>query len=384
MSFEYIDTVEQTNYTVTGATDEAYPAWSAFSIYSKTDKIIFNNKIYEARQTISLPTYYVYNKSEDSLYIPSLSTFKETATFHPTNEFDNRYIFLDDTDTLYKYIGATQITVDPSTINFTNTLLWQNLGIQLNGYIISISYPDLSPLVWKDLGFVNSKKAFDSTNSSQTISDENINLVYTFQTGNVDRVALFNLLAKEIIIKTKVGLAPESPENTKEETFYIYDQEGDNFYDIIMSPIVFNKTQYIKVPTAGTQTITITLVPQNYAKIGDITLGKAKTIGATLDSINFDIKDYSTYGSDTGVSNSYIEGGYRKVNDFTISYLTTDTEVTLKALESLRGKIVVFNLNTEENKDYLKLKGFMRNRPLNYVSNSRKSKINIKLEGRTE
>lgn len=382
--FEYIEIIEQTNYTVTGATDEVYPTWNAFSMYSKTNKVIFSNKIYEARQTISLPTYYVYNKSEDSLYIPSLATFKETATFHPTNEFENRYIYLDDTDTLYKYIGATQITIDPATIDFTDTLTWQNIGVQLNGYIISISYPDISPLYWKDLGFINSRRGFDNTNSSQTISDENTNLVYTFQTGNVDRIALFNLSAKEIIIKTKLGTGSETSDNTVEQTITLYTQVGEHFFDIIYSKIIFNKTQYITIPTAGIQTITITLVPEGYAKIGDINLGKAKTLGVTLDSVNFDIKDYSSYGADAGVSNSYIEGGYRKVNDFTISYLTLETKNVLDALDSLRGKVVVFNLNTEEDKDFLKLKGFMRSRPLNYISNSLKSKINIKLEGRTE
>ena len=384
MSFEYIETVEQTDYTITGATDESYPAWDAFSVYPKTEKVIYNNKIYEARQTISLPTYYVYNKSEKSLYIPSTATFIATATFKPLSTFENRYIYLDDTDVLYKYIGSIETTVDPFTIDFTDTSKWQNLGVQLNGYAISISYPDLSPLYWQDLGNVNSQRAFDNTNSSQTISDENTNLVYIFQTGNVDRIALFNISAKEIIIKTHLGTGVESPENTVEETITLYSQIGDNFYDILYSPIVFNKTQYISIPTAGTQTITITFVPENYAKVGDITLGKARTIGATLDSVNFDIKDYSTYGSDAGASNSYIEGGYRKINDFTISYKTIDTKNVLEALESLRGKVVVFNLENTENKDYLKIKGFMRSRPLNYISNSSKSKINIKIEGRIE
>lgn len=261
---------------------------------------------------------------------------------------------------------------------------WQNLGVQLNGYTISIAYPNLSPLYWEDLGDVNSKKAFDNTNSSQTISDEDTNLIYTFETGNIDRIALFNLSAKEIIIKTHLGTGPESPENTVEETITLYSQIGDNFYDILYSPIVFNKTQYISIPIAGTQTINITFVPENYAKVGDITLGKAKTIGATLDSVNFDIKDYSTYGSDAGASNSYVEGGYRKVNDFTISFNTIDMNNVLDALESLRGKVVVFNLDNRQDKDYLKLKGFMRSRPLNYISNLKKSKINIKLEGRLE
>lgn len=384
MSFEYIETVEQTNYTVTGATDEAYPEWNAFSMYSKTEKVKYNSKIYKARQTISLPTYYVYNKSEKSLYIPSTAIFASTAIFKPLSTFENRYIYLDDTDVLYKYIGSIEITVDPFTIDFTDTSKWQNLGVQLNGYAILIAYPDLSPLYWEDLGAVNSKKAFDNTNSSQTISDEDTNLIYTFETGNVDRIALFNLSAKEIIIKTHLGTGAESPENTVEETITLYSQIGDNFYDILYSPIVFNKTQYISIPIAGTQTITITFVPENYAKVGDITLGKAKTIGATLDSVNFDIKDYSTYGSDAGASNSYVEGGYRKVNDFTISFNTIDMNNVLDALESLRGKVVVFNLDNRQDKDYLKLKGFMRSRPLNYISNSKKSKINIKLEGRLE
>ena len=67
---------------------------------------------------------------------------------------------------------------------------------------------------------------------------------------------------------------------------------------------------------------------------------------------------------------------------FYISYLTRNTSTVLKSLDSLRGKITVFNLSNEENRDFLRIKGFMRTRPLNYISNSRKSKINIKVEGR--
>ena len=146
--------------------------------------------------------------------------------------------------------------------------------------------------------------------------------------------------------------------------------------------IVFKKTYWLKIPTSSIQTITLTFTNQTYAKVGDITLGRGKILGATLDSVNYDIKDNSTYGSDTGRSDSYIEGGYRKINDFTISYLTRDTSTVLKSLDSLRGKITVFNLSNEENRDFLRIKGFMRTRPLNYISNSRKSKINIKVEGR--
>lgn len=382
MACEYIETIEQNNYTITGATDEAYLTFDPFEMYPKSEVVIYKNKIYKARQTISLPTYYVYNKEEKALYIPSKNTFVETATFNPTSEFENRFIFLDDTDTLYKYIGSTEITIDPTTINFEDTLLWENQGKQLNGYIVELSYPDVSPLYWEDIGYVNTRRAFDESSSSQTISDLNEDLVFTFQTGNIDRIALFGVSAKEIKIKVKLGIQPESPENTIEQIIPLYTQTGEHFYEILTSKIVFKKTYWLKIPTSIIQTITLTFTNQTYAKVGDITLGRGKILGATLDSVNYDIKDNSIYGSDTGRSDSYIEGGYRKINDFTVSYLTRDTSTVLKALDSLRGKITVFNLSNEENRDFLRIKGFMRTRPLNYISNSRKSKINIKVEGR--
>ena len=142
-------------------------------------------------------------KKKKALYIPSKDTFVETATFNPTSEFENRFIFLDDTDTLYKYIGLTEITIDPTAINFEDTLLWENQGKQLNGYIVELSYPDVSPLYWEDIGYVNTRRAFDESSSSQTISDLNEDLVFTFQTGNVDRIALFGVSAKEIKNKSK-------------------------------------------------------------------------------------------------------------------------------------------------------------------------------------
>lgn len=384
MALEYIDEILQTDYTISGATDEAYPAWDAFTVYPKTTKVIHENKIYEANKTVALPTYYVYSKTENSLYIPSTASFLTTASFSPTNEFEERFIFLDDTDTLYKYIGATTTTIIPSTEDFTDTLKWENKGVQLNGYTSVINTPSTSPFYWKDSGNVNSRRAFDNRNSSQTISDVDTNLVYVFQTGNVDRIACFNLLAKEIIVKTKLGLDPESPANTQTQTITLYSQTGTNFYDIIYSPIVFNKTAYIKIPTAGTQEITITIVPAGRARIGDLTLGKAKTLGATLDGVSYDIKDYSSYGSDSSASDTYIEGGYRKVNDFTVSYETPKVGIILDQLDSLRGKITVFNLDDKSNDDHLKIKGFMRGRPLDYLSNNERGKINIKVEGRLE
>lgn len=69
MACEYIETIEQNNYTITGATDEAYPTFDPFEMYPKSKVVIYKNKIYKARQTISLPTYYVYNKEEKALYI---------------------------------------------------------------------------------------------------------------------------------------------------------------------------------------------------------------------------------------------------------------------------------------------------------------------------
>ena len=253
----------------------------------------------------------MYNKEEKALYIPAKDTFVETATFNPTSEFENRFIFLDDTDTLYKYIGSTEITIDPATISFENTLLWENQGKQLNGYIVELSYPDVSPLYWEDIGYVNTRRAFDESSSSQTISDLNEDLVFTFQTGNIDRIALFGVSAKEIKIKAKLGIQPESPENTIEKIIPLYTQTGEHFYEILTSTIVF-KNILVKNPTSSIQTITLTFTNQTYAKVGDITLGRGKILGATLDSVNYDIKDNSTYGSDTGRSDSYIEGGYRK------------------------------------------------------------------------
>ena len=35
---------------------------------------------------------------------------------------------------------------------------------------------------------------------------------------------------------------------------------------------------------------------QTFAKAGDLTLGRGEILGATLESVNYDIKDNSTYG----------------------------------------------------------------------------------------
>lgn len=385
MAFEYIDEIVQSNYTIEGITDEIYPAFNIATIYPKNTNVIYQDKIYSSNTTIPRATYYVYNKLENSLYIPSTATFVSTATFSATNEFEKRYIFLDDTDTLYKYKGLTDLTIAPSLIDFTKTTLWQNEGKQLNGYTSEPRYPQSGSIYWNDLGFINSKRAFDSSNPSQTVSNINVPLKYIFTTGKVNRIALFNLDANDVTIKVHLGTEPESTNNTITTDYPLYKREGLHFYEILTSEVFYKKNTYIEIPTASTQTITVTISRDGgFAKLGDITLGKARQIGATLDGVEFDIKDYSTYGSDSSTSDEYTEGGYRKVSSFTVSVLNKGMEEIERQLNNLRGKITVFNIDTTATTDYTKFKGFIRNRPINYVGNSLKSKINIKIEGRIE
>lgn len=385
MAFEYIDEIIQNSYTIEGITDEIYPAFNIATIYPKDTTVIFENKIFSSNTIIPRATYYVYNKAEDSLYVPSTASFISTAFFSATSDFINRYIFLDDTDTLYKYKGLTDLTTAPSLIDFTNTTLWQNEGIQLNGYTSEPRYPQAGSIYWNDLGFINSKRAFDSSNPSQTISNIDVPLKYTFTTGKVNRIALFNLDANTVTIKAHLGLDAESEDNTVIIEYPLYKREGLHFYEILTSEILYKKNTYIEIPTASVQTITVTIEKDGgFAKLGDITLGKARQIGATLDGVEFDIKDYSTYASDSSTSDEYTEGGYRKVSSFTVSVLNKGMEEIERQLNNLRGKITVFNIDTTASTDYTKFKGFMRNRPINYVGNSLKSKINIKIEGRIE
>lgn len=384
MAFEYLEEVTQNNYTITGVTDESYPAWVFSNLYSKSTKVIYNNKTYEAYTIIPLPTYYVYNIEADEIYIPSLQTYVSTATFNATNEFENKFIYIDDTDILYEYKGTTPITQHPSTIDFTNTTDWINLGTQLNGYSSDITYPDVSPLYWKDLGYVNKMRAFDNSNSSQTESD-NGEITYVFNTSLVDRISMFGLVATEVEVKVHLTSAPESTENTITNTYKLSSRTGDNFYDILMSELIIKPTLYEKIPTASVQTVTVKIRNTGgIAKVGDITLGKAKTLGVTLDGVSNDIKDYSTYTSDSSATDEYAEGGYRSISDFTIKFPTVNMDSIVSQLNKRRGKITVYNLNTESNEDFVKVKGFIRSRPISYVGNNLKSKINIKIEGRIE
>lgn len=385
MALECATAITPISYTHSGVTDENYSIWTPINIYSKSQKVIQNSKIYEARTVIPIPTYYLYNKAEDSLYIPSSATFVESATFKAISEFENKYIYLDDTNVLYKYIGSTDITINPNTIVFTDTSKWQNLGVQLNGYSVDIYSPNTTPLYWKYIEDINSQKLLDNRNSSQTVGNVNIPMIYTFATSGADRIYLSGMLAEKLTVKVHLGSAPESPDNTVETEYLLYTQAGNNFYDILTSPIALTTTKYIKIPTAGIQTITIKLEATNEpTRIGDITLAKSRELGVVLDGINYDNKDYSTYSSDTDATDEYTEGGYRNINSFTVSFDSVEIGYVKKQLDQLRGKVVVFNLDSTTEKEHLILKGFMRSRPIDYLTNNTKSKINIKLEGRIE
>lgn len=382
MALEYIDEILQLDYTLAGVTDENYPSFSFDTVYPKNTKVIYSNKIYESLTIIKRTTWYVYSREDDTLYVPSENTFISTATFDPSKEFEQRYIYLEATDILYKYIGATTITINPLTENFADTSKWQNLGIQLNGYSSFRLTPDNYPLAWNDLGFVNSQRAFDNSTPSQTIADGET-MVYVFNTGKVERIALFDLDATSITVKTHLTSDAESEFNTRTDNYPIFTRRGLHFYEILTAEITLKKTLYIQVPTASVQEITLTITRESgQAKVGDITLGKARQIGVVLDGVNFDVKEYSTYSSDSEATDRYVEGGYRNVNSFTVSFPTNSMESVKNQLDERRGKITVYNMNPKSQEDFLKVKGFIRSRPIDYMSNSTKSKINIKVEGR--
>jgi hypothetical protein len=107
-------------------------------------------------------------------------------------------------------------------------------------------------------------------------------------------------------------------------------------------------------------------------------------MGVVLDGLSPDIKEYSTYSSDSSATDTYVEGGYRKVIPFTVSVLTKDMDSIIQLLDKRRGKITVYNLDTNSIEGFKKIKGFIRSRPVNYLSNSLKSKINFNIEGRIE
>lgn len=383
MALEYIEEVIQDDYYVAGVTDESYPAWDFKTVYSKSTKVIYNDKIYEAYTIIPRPTYYVYSEEADSIYIPSEATYVDTLSFNSANEFENKFIYFEDTEIMYEYIGDIPITNIPALIDFTSAD-WINLGKQLNGYVSNIIYPDISPLYWKDSGYVNSKRAFDNSNPSQTIGDGN-SITFIFNTSRVNRIAMFSMDASIITIKVHMTTQPEDSTNTVENTYYMFERTGEHFYEILTQEIKLERTGYFEIPMAVTQKITITLTNTGgAAAVGDMTLGQAKTIGVVLDGLTNDITDYSTYSSDTAASDTYTEGGYRKTNSFTVSFPTENMDTVQTQLESRRGKVTVYNLNPNSNESFLRIKGFLRSRPIDYISNSTKSKISIKIEGRIE
>lgn len=382
MALEYIDEIKQDDYTLSGVTDENYPLFNSETLYRKNDLVIFAEKIYEAKSILPLAVWYVYDKDDAELYIPSEETYVDTVEIIVAEAEQKKYIYLDDAQFLYKYIGQADLSIDPALIDFTDASLWQNLGKQLNGYSSSINYPDKFPLGWEDQGFVNSKRAFDNSTPSQTVANDE-EMVFVFNTGKVERIAFFELDATEITVKTHLTSVPESPDNTVTKTYELLKRKGLHFYEILTADLELKKTLYIEVPTASVQEITITIKRTgSLAKVGDITLGRARTLGVVLDGVSFDNKEYSTYSSDSEATDKYKEGGYRNVNNFTVSFPTNNMESIKNQLDERRGKVTVYNMDPKSDADFLKLKGFMRSRPISFMSNNTKSKINIKVEGR--
>ena len=75
--------------------------------------------------------------------------------------------------------------------------------------------------------------------------------------------------------------------------FNVYGQDGEKILTIHSTFVLmdyntrkFKKTYWLKIPTSSIRTITLTFTNQTYAKVGDITLGRGKILGATLDSVN--------------------------------------------------------------------------------------------------
>lgn len=197
-----------------------------------------------------------------------------------------------------------------------------------------------TPPSWLDVGATNRFKMFDQVISTQTVRSGNVTA--TIDPGTVINAAAFFGLSGNTITVTLTdpieGVVYNQTRGLQDNTLII------NWYSYFFEQIAFlSDMAFLDLPAYGSATLTVTIDGgAGNAEVGEVVIGKQRTLGVSNFGTNVSIIDYSVKATDAFGNTVITPRAYSKRADYDVTVNTQSVSAVQKALADIRTTPTVF------------------------------------------
>jgi len=328
--------IVELEYNTTNIADDDTAIWNGTFEYAKETIRQLNHKLYKCYEKVELLSTYIYNDTD--LSKPHITTrIIDNVVIDSTSVpcvKDVTIVYVVENNTYYLY-SEDDNNVDFTSEDMTNPT---NFTVLENGRH-TLDNPEISPLIWEDLGYVNKYKMLDKNLGSQTILDGNIEA--SFLVSKIDRIFFFNVFAESIDIKiTQI----DSDIVLLDENFTMQSKDGGTFYNYFYNDFIYETKLFSSVEINFNMLIEIKInAIGNVAKCGLVAIGRSEYLGATLYGASVGIHDFSKKEVNEATGESYLkQGKVKSTNNLTIDVPINLTDKVIDVLTRYRSIPVVF------------------------------------------
>lgn len=197
-----------------------------------------------------------------------------------------------------------------------------------------------TPPSWLDLGATNRFKMFDQIISTQTVNSVEIDVDIT-PAAIVNSAAFFGLLGNSITVTMTdpiEGVVYTETRSLQDNTLII------DWYPYFFEEIAYLPDMvFLNLPAYGSATLTAVIDGgAGDAKVGEVVIGKQRSLGVTNFGTSVSILDYSVKSTDDFGNTIIVQRAYSKRADYDVTVNTSSVAAVQKALADIRTTPTVF------------------------------------------
>lgn len=237
--------------------------------------------------------------------------------------------------------------------------------------------PETAGEWWSAMGPVNSWAAFDRSINTKTSALEEIRLELDFSGCN--GISLFGLEAESVYY----SLLNSAGEVVKEESIVLSGIDAFTWLQYFLDPLTPREdVVQTEFPVlAYSRLVLVVQAPGAIARVGNVAVGRCKTLGQSLYGMENGISDYSRKTTDS-FGNTYLSvGGWAKTARMDLHVPTSDYDDIFRTLARLRATPTVFvGDNDDTGLDAFTIWGFVRDFRM-VVSGPEMSQCSLEIQG---